>query len=263
MTISLPHDPSRVTMAGDWHGSSAWAEHAVYHAKLTGSSVILHLGDFGYWTEGPLADNYIEVVDAALKETGLTLFWIDGNHECHPRLRELPIDSDTGLRPITERIAHLPRGFRWSWAGVTWLALGGAYSIDQFMRKEGVSWWPEEIISEDDVSRAVSGGPADVIIAHDAPDRIIIPGINNSSSSWPLDAIARSQRNQEAVGRVVDGTGATRLFHGHMHVKYQTVRISESGHVTEVTGLDCDGTSMGRNLLSFSPVDMAQPLDYS
>jgi hypothetical protein len=261
VTPSFPENPSRVLLAGDWHGNLAWAEHAVAHAGILGIGTIVHLGDFGFWSEClAWSEEYLALLTHTLDAYDVDLFWIDGNHENHSRLQSVPVDPDTGLRPITDRITHLPRGYRWQWAGVTWLALGGADSIDRHMRKEGVSWWPGETLSEDDITRAISGGPADVIVSHDAPDRVRIPGIDNSRSSWPLDAVARSQRHHESVGRVIDAVGATWLFHGHMHVKYRTWRVSESGHVTEVTGLDCDGTSMGRNLLSLKPADLDEPI---
>jgi hypothetical protein len=238
-------------LAGDWHGNAAWAVDAVEYAGILGFPVIVQLGDFGFWREDDSwGQRYLDKLSDALDNWDVQLFWLDGNHEDHERLQSIPLDPDTGLRPIAERITHLPRGYRWTWHGETWMALGGAASVDRHMRKEGVSWWPGETLTDDDITRAIADGEhVDIVVSHDAPDLVSVPGLERPSS-WPDDAIRRSEAHHAMVGSVVDAVGATRLFHGHMHVRYHATRVSESGLVTEVNGLDCDGTSRGANLMS-------------
>lgn len=62
-------------------------------------------------------------------------------------------------------IRHAPRGHRWTWAGLRFLALGD----DRAYRVLGVSWWPEEASEAADVARCLEGGPVDVMICHEAP----------------------------------------------------------------------------------------------
>ncbi len=42
-------DPSRVLLAGDWHGNLGWGLAVVDHAADAHAEVIVHVGDFGIW----------------------------------------------------------------------------------------------------------------------------------------------------------------------------------------------------------------------
>jgi hypothetical protein len=88
--------------------------------------VILQLGDFGYTLDAA----FMRRVERTLARTGLHLVFVDGNHEAFTYLYRYPIGGN-GLRTLTPHIHQLPRGFRWTWAGVRFLALGGAYSVDR------------------------------------------------------------------------------------------------------------------------------------
>lgn len=134
--------PRRVAIAGDWHADTSYAVSAIEHAAKRDADVVVHLGDFGY----DFTDEYLDELDDALRRRRLVLGFVDGNHENFARLFTWPIASD-GLRYLRDRVVHLPRGFRWCWGHTTCLALGGAYSIDRFLRKAGRSWWPQESIT--------------------------------------------------------------------------------------------------------------------
>ena len=121
--------PALVALLGDTHGELTAmrraADKAVDHTEL-----ILQLGDFGLWP-GEDGILFLERITKWLGRRDMTLCWIDGNHDWHDHLDELPIDPEADLRQITDRIWHLPRGYRWNWNGTTWMALGGAVSADQ------------------------------------------------------------------------------------------------------------------------------------
>ena len=55
--------------------------------------------------------------------------------------------------------------------------MGGAYSIDRYMRKKGFSWWPQEIPSDEEYKEAtenlLKNDDIDYIISHTAPREII------------------------------------------------------------------------------------------
>ena len=110
--------------------------------------------------------------------------------------------------------------------------------MDRRDRREGMSWWPEEHLTDDDVAHAVGAGPVDAIVAHDAPDGVEIPGL------WPADSVPASeadaaQRHRQRVGHVVDQTRPAVFFHGHYHVRYTALR----GY-TKVVGLADDGAPL-------------------
>lgn len=234
--LLLP-EPTAVLLAGDWDANPGRAADVIRFASRRGVRVVLQLGDFGFATDG-WGTTFLETVSNACLEEDVTVFFVDGNHEFFPGLYRLPIDGVTGLRQVAERVYHLPRGARWVWHGATWMALGGAHSMDRRDRRAGVSWWPEERLTDDDVAHAISAGPVDAIIAHDAPDGVDVPGLW-SPSSVPASEAAAAQRNRERVGRVVDATGPAVLFHGHYHVKYNGSR----GY-TRVVGLADDGAAL-------------------
>ncbi|WP_100513995.1 metallophosphoesterase family protein [Mycobacteroides abscessus] len=238
--------PSRVLIAGDWHGNGHWATGVIAYAHTRRCDVIIHLGDFGFARDIPDTRAYLDEVQQALEDTDLRLLWVDGNHEDHDRLNALDIDPISGLRFITSRIAHLPRGFRWSWHGQTWLALGGAHSIDRLQLKEGVSWWPTERLSLTDVNQAIAGGPADIMVCHDCPDRVGLPRLRGQ---WPTKDLAMSNENRRLLGTVVDAVQPKWLFHGHFHRRYDGDRVSGDGWRTSIVGLSQDATSAQDNTI--------------
>src|SRR5215472_12562023 len=163
--------PDRIGVAGDWHGNIAWAVRAVQKMAALlaseGPRVVLHLGDFGIWP-GPGGREYLSGLTAALEAADASLWFVDGNHEDFTQLAALRPGPD-GREQVTDRIWHLPRGYRWRWAGREWLALGGAVSLDRAGRAEGLSWWSEEEITRPQAQAVIAAGPADVMVTHECP----------------------------------------------------------------------------------------------
>jgi len=242
-----------VALAGDWHGNLAWAQKVIRSAAAADAGLIVQLGDFGYWRPDPSTRKYLFRVERLLAELGMQLWWIDGNHEDHPRLRVLPLAED-GTRPISEHVVHLPRGFRFTVEGdgrsYTWLAVGGAVSLDRQWRTPGRSWWPEERLTDDDIAVALRGGPADVLISHDAPLGVDVP--DPRRGRWPEAALAEADEHRALLRVVVDGVRPRQLWHGHFHVQYDAdlaLPVVDGGESTcAVHGLDCDGSEVGANL---------------
>lgn len=243
-------EPSKLMLAGDWHGNTMWAVKAIHHAKRNGADTILQLGDFGYWRdgiEGLDTRKYFRVMHRTLEECGIDLYWIDGNHEDHSCIENTPGATALTLAGY-RRITHLPRGFRWDWWGMTWMALGGAYSVDKPWRHEGVSWWPEESLTDEQIAYATRPGNVDVIVAHDAPFGVDIPGIGpaHKGGQFPIDQLVASEEHRRKVAHVVDAVSPTMFFHDHYHVRYQNWY---GPHRMYVAGLDCDGTTLDENTL--------------
>lgn len=252
MTVDPLAEPSRIAFAGDWHENASWAESAIAHAKDQGADVIVHLGDFGYHFSRP----FLRRVSTALAHAQIPLLFVDGNHEHHRRLLAYPIGSD-GLREITGGVWHLPRGFRWTWADVRFLALGGAYSVDRPWRRPGLEWWPEEAITEDQAAHATAGGPADVLIAHDCPHGVDIPGLQ--PDLFPPLEILRAEEHRQVLRRVVDVVQPRMIWHGHYHQDYEQTAEFGYGPV-HVAGLDCDGTTLSSNVRVVDLADLADPV---
>lgn len=246
----LPADPDSVLVAGDWHGNLPWAKKIITYAAERGAPVILHVGDFGYWVPSPATTAYLDGVQGALRRAGITLAFADGNHEFHPHL-----DNDLGTAayplPDLPNIWHLPRGFRWSWWGKTWMALGGAHSVDRGQRTAGVDWWSEEHLTDEQVAYAGRYGGVDVVIAHDAPEGVAIPGVRPATdpqAGWPLLELLAAEQHRTLVRQVFDAVTPSLWVHGHYHVGYQA-----QFRGCRVVGLDRDGTRhLGGHVLVLS-----------
>lgn len=229
-------NPGRLLLAGDWHGDSVWARRVIRRAPVgaDGRRLVVQLGDFGVWPGGS-GKRYLDAVAVALAEAEVVCLFLDGNHEDFPQLSRLPIRGD-GLREVRPRLFHVPRGARWTWSGVRFLALGGATSLDRPWRTAGRDWWPEEEITRDDIDRAVGGGRCDVMLTHDAPAGVDVPGLP-PASTWDPGEIERADRHRDLLREVVESVQPAWLFHGHFHSRYDgTLRLS-NGHQLSVVGL--------------------------
>lgn len=220
-TVLQEPGPGTVMLAGDWQGNTGWATSLIISAGVRDIKVVVQLGDFGLGSPGRRGDDYLDEIETACARHGVTVLWVDGNHECFDALYELPIDPETGLRQIRPRIFHLPRGLRWRWHGKTWMALGGAHSVDRLHRIPGVSWWPQERLTREEADLAIAGGPVDVIVSHDAPDGYEIPGLPGGLASAELYLAAL---HRQLIGEVVDATEPAELYHGHYHIRYTAQR---------------------------------------
>ena len=240
-------DPSRVLLAGDWHGKLGWALTVVDHAAAVHAEVIVHVGDFGIW-QGGAGMKYLRRLDQRLSERGLRLVFVDGNHENFDLLDTYPRRRD-GTAEIRPTITHLPRGYRWSWHDQSWLALGGATSVDRDLRTPGRDWWAREEITMAQATAAAGGGHADVLICHDAPAGVaaLEARLALNALGLPADVLRGSQSHRELVRGVVEKVSPEHLWHGHYHWAYRDELVLGDGHRVQVRGLDMDGTTMAAN----------------
>ena len=237
-------DPHRIVVAGDWHGSARWACGVIDMLPdlLPDESprLIVHTGDLGYWP-GRGGRDYLDVVDAALKSVGAALWFVDGNHEDHGRLaRMAEVGGYRHRHWARDNIWWLPRGYRWTWHGRTWLALGGATSVDRPIRTPGVDWWPEEALTLADCERAATA-TADVMVCHDAPARVPLNLPRPAPSWWELGL---AEKHRGLLQSVVDEVKPSWLMHGHYHLSHDTTVAMAHGDV-RVAGLDADGALSG------------------
>lgn len=224
----------KILVAGDTHGSLDHLSYLCATAVDAGAGLIVQVGDFGYvWSLDALRR-----ADMILEAHGIQLWWLDGNHENFDLL-----EAGFGASPddpistaMSDRIVYLPRGYRFTVDGVRCMAFGGAVSIDRQWRKPGVSWWPQETITEGQVRRAMEGGGVvDVLFCHDSPnnprlDQFMLPGVGVSE-------LRDSALSRSAIDAVVAHTKPRLVIHGHYHGRYTHV-----AGVAIVEGLSCNGT---------------------
>lgn len=243
----------RVAFAGDWHMDWGWARRAVRYAADQGAQHVVHLGDFGYTFE----QEYLTEVTSVLSACGMYLWFVDGNHESFSWLNRCAIDPEIGFRPVTSRIAHLPRGFRWEWGGVHFLAMGGAHSVDRMARVPGRSWWPEEIITPRQVNAAGAAGPTDVLVSHDCPAAVVIPGIDDLDTPAPFarEELRRSFEHRQLLQTLCAVTQPSAIWHGHYHLRHRTVADLGYGPVV-VNGLDMNFSTLADNVVVRDVADL-------
>jgi len=141
-------------------------------------------------------------LDWLAKKPFTTLF-VDGNHENFDRLNKLPVRQWHGgnVHYIRPHVLHLMRGQVFEINGMTFFIMGGAASHDiqdgildpaapdfeqeywfkrrtrQRFRVKGVSWWPEELPSDEEYEETVrnlerANWKVDCILTHCAPTSI-------------------------------------------------------------------------------------------
>lgn len=138
---------------------------------------IIICGDFsGVWNDSNEEINWLKW----LNNKNFTTLFVDGNHENHRILNDrYCIENFSGgkIHKIMPSIFHLMRGEIYIINSMKFFTMGGASSRDKAYRKEGISWWPEEMPSEDEYQNAINNlnknnWNVDYIISHCCPDSI-------------------------------------------------------------------------------------------
>lgn len=98
----------------------------------------------------------------------MTVYAIGGNHENADEVQLFEANPDEdGFVTLRPHVRWVPRGQRWTWTGVRFGALGGAFSLDWRTRTIGTTWWPtREELGDTDVER-LGDAPLDVLLTHD------------------------------------------------------------------------------------------------
>lgn len=212
--LTLPDE--RVAVCGDWHNNIGWVRTIAraLPALAPGITTILQLGDWGM--KPSVLDS--EFMDTDIDAVIVTL----GNHEqwgqITPALERHPGSSVrvSGMTWLLARPARLTIG------GRNVLSLGGAASVDRYSRIEGLTWWPDEAITDDHVAEAVAGGPADVMLTHESPAgtpvRAVREMLRTNPWGFPEEALVDSAASRSRVTEVWDAVRSELLVHGHMHV---------------------------------------------
>ncbi len=187
---------------GDTHGDfqRLGAKHFPEQKKMRRSDHVIICGDFGgIWADTPNERYWLDW----LEDKPFTTLFVDGNHENFDRLNALPVREWHGgkVHEVRPHILHLMRGQVFDIEGYAFFTMGGAASHDirdgildpasptfekdywlkrrtrQMFRVKGVSWWEQEMPSEDEYAEAVRnlkriGYEVDYIITHCAPTSV-------------------------------------------------------------------------------------------
>lgn len=171
---------SKIFVTGDLHSYidvDKLYEFAFHKGKnLTKEDYVIICGDFGviFNYKGMTAKE--QALLNWLDSAPWTTLFVDGNHECFPRLAAYDIEEWHGgkVHRIMPSVIHLIRGEVFEINDRTLLAFGGARSTDKYWRIEGQSWWPEEEPTFVDFDNAMKNlekidFKPDLIITHEMP----------------------------------------------------------------------------------------------
>ncbi len=168
-----------IYVTGDTHGIHDYyklREFAETVPCLNSDDYVIIAGDFGaIWSERTVEDSL-----AAYEKFPFNVLFVDGNHENFDLINKYPVEEWCGgkIHRITPKIAHLMRGEVYTIGAVTILTLGGATSVDKYMRREGESWWADEAITYADIDNAERNikrvnGCVDYVITHSCDEKAL------------------------------------------------------------------------------------------
>ncbi|WP_157978663.1 MULTISPECIES: metallophosphoesterase family protein [Nocardia] len=250
MTAFEDLHPLVVALVGDVHANAQRMRAAIRYAKTHGAQAVIQLGDFAYDMRENFdgSPNFLDEVAEAAADYDMPVAWIDGNHDNHVALQALVAEHGHVPIPIRPNVYYLPRGYRWTWTGVSFLALGGAHSVDRPWRTPHVEWWPGETIGAGDALRACEGGRADVMLCHDVPAGVRIPSIEGNPYGFQARELEAAERNRRVLREVVSVVRPKRLFAGHYHCRLSAELVARN-HRTQVDILDADFAPIGDNVV--------------
>lgn len=212
----------RVMLVGDTHGNAGFWKTVFLFAQNENADLIIQLGDFGVWP-GLKGHEYLDRIQAWSEESGIPVWVVPGNHDDWDQIEAL---KDEWIRP---NIRILGKVNSFYLEGINVLTVGGAVSIDRMYRKEGLSWWPQETLTNADVDAAVEVGKVDIVLSHDT---------TNAMPVW--DGFVKddpaSNQNRTGMGVIEDSARPDLWFHGHYHRFIQY----DGTHGAKVTALDSE-----------------------
>jgi len=239
----------KLLLAGDSHGDANYMQKVINHACLLEADAIFQLGDWGLGfglsqrkISGEQYDTFTYHVSKFATLVMCPVYFLPGNHENYDYLEQLlptlkKRSNDT--YELEPNVYFVPRGTIIEFGGIRFLVCGGATSVDQDYRTPHVSYWQQELITDEDVAKCKAAGPADVVLTHDFPiectviDRHLSPG-------WGEKAQREVIQNRTKVSEILDASGASFLFHGHLHKRYDEFIETASGNRVLVKGLACN-----------------------
>ena len=149
--------------------------------NLTKKDYVIVMGDFGvifnpviYNQKGePLVDRQEKYLLNFLNERKFTTLFIRGNHDNYPKLETFPDVEMFGstVKQISDSVFYLLDSHIYNIDGNSVFCLGGAESVDKMYRREGVSWWREEIPSYKTIQEGFDllktvGNKVDYVFSH-------------------------------------------------------------------------------------------------
>ena len=118
---------------------------------------------------------------------------------------------------VTDGIYHLLRGQTYYFDGKKVLVCGGADSVDLYRRVEGLSWWPEEAISESEID-AIAADHYDYVLTHCCSRSVFE---SNKAYLITLDNLNQDAINhysEDMLEKLMNKITFDKWYFGHYHI---------------------------------------------
>lgn len=201
-----------IYITGDVHGDYDNLLYRLKSLDIKNEDYVIVVGDFGFVWDDTTNTNI-----RLLATINASILFVDGNHENFSLLNSFPVEDWNGglIHRVSSNIIHLMRGQFFVIEGKKFWTFGGAYSIDRAYRIKGISYWSQELPSNDEynVSSKVleeHNFNVDYILTHTIPERFY----------YKLHIIP-DQREKELLGYldwVYDRTTFSHWYAGHHHI---------------------------------------------
>jgi Icc-related predicted phosphoesterase len=206
----------RVLITGDIHNNFGRLNELINKKK---PDLIIPCGDFGFWPGVPWAEPLSNIKLQKTKK----LLWCDGNHENHWALRDRTTDE------LAPNIIYMPRGSTYQLEdGRTIMFMGGALSIDKHLRRVGVDWFPEEVITQKDLI-GLPDVKVDIFITHTCPTELLIDLL-------PFDRRKTPEPSNYALTALWKEYMPSLWFFGHWHKYYSGMLNHTIWHALSAPG---------------------------
>ena len=182
-----------IYVTGDCHGNFRrfQSEYFPEQANMTKDDTVIITGDFGGVWFGDSRDD--ETLDW-LERLPFTLAFVCGNHENYDALERYPVAEWHGgkVHRVRPHVLHLMRGQVFELESYRFFTMGGAKSHDTNHRINHISWWRQELPSDEEYSEALQNlerynWQVDYIITHCAPTSIALMGSRHNEADRLTD----------------------------------------------------------------------------
>ena len=197
---------------GDIHGEFESIAKKIQQLKIE-NAFIVQVGDTGFGFLPPEKEaRKAKFLNDVLKAQNIHMFMIRGNH-CDPSFFKT-INHPYGQTNIT----LLPDCSEINLAGKNILLVGGAVSVDRIFRKEGISWWRDEVFVFDE---NFVYQQYDIIATHSRPiESGLFLGYKNISTYLQEDKTLKESLEKESalMSQFYEKVKGTPVWYfGHFH----------------------------------------------
>lgn len=207
-----------IFITGDTHGdefSKLNTKNFPIQKELTKDDYVIVTGDCGLvWDNSNQEKYWLKW----LEQKPFKLLYVDGNHENFDLLNSYKVEYWNGgkVHKINNSVIHLMRGQVFELDNKKIFTFGGAETVDKEHRKEGKTWWKEEIPSEQEFNEGLEnlskyGNKVDYIISHTCDSKTL--AMLNTFFPYKLNA----GKINFYFDKIRDNVTYDKWYFGHFH----------------------------------------------